>query len=202
MASDSNEEETEHVNQERTVRCPVESCDESLLARGVHLHVRRTSDDEHGQQGEVPDGVTFDNLETVGTEEVTMDYPSKRENEDVARMCPYCERPFRGKHGVMIHLGQVAGRKNHPKDGPQRHDPDDFAIVHVDENENIVKVVEDTTLMPSSEQRVGEISGEPNTEEVGKGSGLDAAKVKEYIQELRDDGLHDEADRAERRLLR
>ena len=122
-----------------------------------------------------------------------MDYPEKRDSEKVARLCPYCERPFRGKHGVMIHLGQVAGRKNHPEDAAEKHDPEDFDIVHVDENENVIEVVEEGTAMPSTERRMSNDSG------TGE---LDVENVKEYIQSLRDEGREEEADRAEKMLLR
>lgn len=176
-----------HSNEEREVVCPVEQCDETPLARGVHLHVLRSSDDHHGPQGDLPDGIDFDNLETAGARTVDMDYPEHRDTENVARMCTYCERPFRGKHGVMIHLGQVAGRKNHPSDATTRHEPDDFPVVHVDDAENVVEVADSTTVMPSTEQRREDDS-------------LDPDAVKAYIRGLRAEGRDDEADRASRML--
>jgi len=130
-----------HRNDERTVRCPVEGCDAEKLARGIHLHVRQSSGDGHGPQDDVPDHISFDNLETVGEQEVQMDYPSERESEAVARLCPCCERPFKGTNGVLIHLAQMAGRKDHPVDGAERHAEDDFPIVEVDDQDNIVDVV-------------------------------------------------------------
>lgn len=177
------QESSEHSNDERTVKCPVEECDETPLARGIHLHVMRSAGGGHGEQNEVPEGIDFDNLETVGSREVKMNYPEQRETETVARLCPYCERPFRGKHGVMIHLGQVAGRKDHPKDAAKRHEPDDFAIVTVDDEENIVDVVEEETTMPSTDDR------------------LQGAKVKSYIASLRARGFDEQADEAEEMLL-
>lgn len=152
----------------------------------------RTNGKGHGESGEIPDDINLDEAETVGTREVKMDYPEKRDSETVARLCPYCERPFTGKHGVMIHLGQVAGRKNHPEDAPEQHDPEDFAIVHVDENENVIEKLQEGVTMPSTEEREErEESGEP----------LDKQKVREYIQDLRDQGLDEEAEKAEKMLL-
>jgi len=152
----------------------------------------RSSGNGHGSQNELPEGIDLDSAETVGSREVEMDYPEERDSEQVARLCPYCERPFRGKHGVMIHLGQVAGRKNHPEDAPKRHEPDDFAIVHVDENENVVEVVEESTSMPSTERR---------QEAEAEGDSLNPDDVREYIEGLREQGLEEQAEQAEKVLL-
>ena len=123
-----------------------------------------------------------------------MKYPDKRDTEQVARLCPYCDRPFRGKHGVMIHLGQTAGRKNHPKDPREKHNPEDFPVVQVDEHENVVKVVEEGAVMPSTERRI-------ENEENDETDSLDPDQVREYIEGLREQGLTEEADRAEQMLL-
>jgi hypothetical protein len=189
MSPESSGKKKSHKNEERTVRCPVEGCEKTTLSRGLHLHVMRSSGGGHGESGEIPESINLEDAESVGTKEVTMDYPEKRDSETVARLCPYCERPFRGKHGVMIHLGQIAGRKNHPEDAPERHDPEDFDIVHVDENENVIEVVEEGISMPSTERRQDEESS------------LDPDKVEEYIQSLRDEGRNEEAERAEKMLL-
>lgn len=128
-------------NRERVVKCPVDGCDAEKLARGMHLHVLRSVGDGHGEQGEIPDDVDLHDLEEVGTREVEVNYPEEREVETVARLCPYCGRPFKGKHGVMIHLGQVAGRRDHPPNASAVHEPEDFPVVELDEDENIVGVV-------------------------------------------------------------
>jgi len=180
-----------HINEERTVHCPVEDCDATPLARGVHLHVTRSVGNGHGPQGEVPDGLDLDNLETAGTKEVSMDYPEHRKTENVARLCPYCERPFRGKQGVLIHLGQTLGRKDHPSILPDDLDPDSFSIVKLDKHDNIVEVVEeaDMDVLPSAKKRQSDEEREELPE-----------KVREYIAELRAEGKDDEADRAEELL--
>jgi hypothetical protein len=139
----------------------------------------------------MPDGINLDDAETVGDREVEMSYPEEREAESVARLCPYCERPFRGKQGVMIHLGQMAGRKDHPDNGSEIHDPGDFAVVEVDENQNVVNIVKEPTLMPSTERRL----------EDDDGPTIDREQVKAHIQELRDQGLDEQADQAEKMLL-
>lgn len=135
---------TDHRNDERTVRCPVDGCDATPLARGINLHLIRSSGDGHGPQGEVPDHISTDNLESVGSESVEMDYPESRDTENIARLCPYCSTPFKGTNGVLIHLGQVAGRKNHPENASKQHDEHDFPVVEVDEQGNIISVVGDT----------------------------------------------------------
>lgn len=187
----SQEKRKKHTNDEKMVRCPVEGCEKETLSRGLHLHVMRSSGNGHGTQNELPEGVNLDDAEEVGSREVEMNYPEERNSEQVARLCPYCERPYRGKHGVMIHLGQTAGRKNHPENPKELHEPDDFAIVHVDENENVVEVVEEETSMPSTERRQNPEGGEALSEE----------KVQEYINDLREQGLDEEADKAEMMLL-
>jgi len=192
MPSNGSARTKKHKNDEKTVRCPVEGCGKETLARGLHLHVRRSTGNGHGKSDEIPEDVNLEDAEVVGTREVEMEYPEERESEKVARLCPYCERPFRGKHGVMIHLGQTAGRKNHPEGPKKKHDPDDFAIVHVDENENVVEIVEEGTAMPSTERR---------RKEVGEIGSLSEEKVREYIENLRDQGLDNEADMAEEMLL-
>ena len=131
---------TNHQNDERTVRCPVEGCDATPLARGVNLHINRSSGDGHGPRGEVPDHISLDDLETVGEREVEMDYPEERDNEKHARLCPYCSETFAGVQGLMIHLGQTAGRKNHPANPKDRHEPRDFPRVKVDAEGNVQQV--------------------------------------------------------------
>lgn len=193
MPSESGGEKIKHQNEERTVECPVEGCGEEVLARGLHLHVMRTSGNGHGPQNELPDHIDLDEAKTVGKREVEMEYPEERESESVARLCPYCERPFRGKYGVMIHLGQMAGRKNHPENPKELHDPEDFSIVHVDDDENVVEVVEESTSLPSTERRqAAQKSGE---------AGIDEKEVRKHIEELREQGLDKQADRAEKMLL-
>lgn len=180
-----------HKNDEKAVECPVEGCKDEVLARGLHLHVRQSGSGNHGTSGEVPDDVDLEAAKEAGTQEVEMDYPESRDSEKVARLCPYCERPFRGKHGVMIHLGQIKGRKDHPEDGPDRHEPEDFDIVEVDNKGNIEKVIEqgDEESLPTTEQRK-ESESEQSVERINK-----------HIEDLRERGLEEEAERAEKMLL-
>jgi len=175
-----------HRNDERTVKCPVEGCDATPLARGINLHIMRSAGDSHGPQGEVPDDIDTDDLETVGAKEVEMDYPEERESEGIARLCPYCGTPFHGKNGVLIHLGQVAGRKNHPENAGEQHDPDDFPAVLLDDNQNILAVVDEDSPTPGNE---------PHERAV------EAERVYRYIADLLTNGKRDEAARARSRLL-
>jgi len=175
-----------HRNDERTVKCPVEGCDATPLARGINLHIMRSAGDGHGPQGEVPDDIDTDDLETVGAKEVEMDYPEERESEGIARLCPYCGTPFHGKNGVLIHLGQVAGRKNHPENAGEQHDPDDFPAVLLDDNQNILAVVDEDSPTPGNE---------PHERAV------EAERVYRYIADLLTNGKRDEAARARSRLL-
>jgi hypothetical protein len=175
-----------HRNDERTVRCPIEGCDAEKLARGIHLHVRQSSGNGHGPQGEVPEGITFEDLETVGEEEVEMEYPEERDTENVARLCPYCLQPFKGTNGVLIHLGQVAGRKNHPDDGAEKHASVDFPEVEIDDEGNIVRTLSD----PWRESDYGNDAGY-----------ISYSRVYHVIGELLADGQTRAAHRVRRELL-
>lgn len=174
-----------HRNEERKVKCPVEGCDAERLARGMHLHVLHSKGDGHGPKGVLPDDVSLEDMLTVGTETVEMEYPTERETEQEARLCPYCGEAFTGKQGVLIHLGQVAGRKNHPDDAAERHEPEDFPIVGVDEDENVVRLIED--------------DAEDGDREAGPT--VPAERVYRYIAELLAKDKQGEANRARRRLL-
>lgn len=176
-----------HSNEERTVQCPVEGCDYEGLARSLHLHVRQSSGDGHGPHSDIPDHIDLKNAETVGTQRVDMDYPESRNVEQVARQCPFCGMVFNGKHGVMIHIGQTEGKKNHPKDATEQVETDDLPVVEVDEDQNIINTVEGDAVMPSTERR-----REQEDEE---------ARIKKYIKRLREEGKEEEADIAEQELL-
>ncbi|OYR67540.1 hypothetical protein DJ79_08870 [Halorubrum ezzemoulense] len=163
------------MTDERTVRCPVEGCDDEVLARGINLHVMRSSGDGHGPKGDVPDHLSFEDLETIGKQDVEMDYPETRDNEKHARLCPYCSQVFLGIQGLMIHLGQTAGRKNHPKNPKEKHDPSDFPQVKVDEEGNILETIETESdnqverrgvMIPESRvlQLVSELAAEGKTD--------------------------------------
>jgi hypothetical protein len=190
----SSSDTKKHKNDEKKVRCPVDDCDKEVLSRALHLHVMRSSGGGHGPHKDIPDHIDLDDAEEVGTQEVEMDYPERRNPEQVARLCPYCERPYRGKHGVMIHLGQLEGRKNHPENPKEKHDPDDFAIVEVDDDENVIEVVEEATSLPATEKRREAESDDGD-------ASLDPDAVREHIESLREQGLDEQADQAEKMLL-
>lgn len=189
MPTESNVDKKKHKNNEKTVLCPIDGCDKEVLSRALHLHVMRSTKNGHGVADEIPKEVDLDEAEEIGSKEVEMEYPENREPEKVARLCPYCERPYRGKHGVMIHLGQVEGRKDHPKDATERHEPDDFAIVEVDDNENIIKIVEEAEPLPTTERRKEDDSTP------------DKGEIRKHIEDLREQGLEEEANKAEKMLL-
>jgi len=176
---------TNHRNDERTVRCPVDGCDATPLARGINLHLMRSSGDGHGPQGDVPDHISTEQLETVGEREVEMDYPEERETEEVVRLCPYCFTPFQGTNGVLIHLGSVAGRKNHPENAAESHSEDDFPRVEVDRQGNVTNVFDDLE----------------NVAEDSTGGGIPKQRVYHLIADLMARGDVRPAHRVRARLL-
>lgn len=173
-----------HENEERTVRCPVEGCDAEKLARGMHLHVRQSSGNGHGPRGEIPDEVSLDDAETVGTETVEMEYPTEREQDDEPRLCPYCSETFAGGQALMIHLGQVADRKDHPDDVADKHDPEDFPLIDDIAEGSAAPLIE---LEP---------------DEAEAGPYIPAERVYVYIAMLIEEGERRAAQRAQRHLLR
>jgi len=177
---------TDHRNDERTVRCPVEGCDATPLARGINLHINRSSGDGHGPRGEVPADISLEDLETVGEREVEMDYPDERDTDDHARLCPYCSQTFTGEQGLMIHLGQTAGRKNHPEDPKDRHEPGDFPRVEVDADGNILQVVDTAEKTPTDS---------------GDNAAVPTARVFRLIADLIADGEARTAHRVRRALI-
>lgn len=176
----------EETNTERTVKCPVENCGAEKLARGIHLHVRQSKGSGHGPQGEVPDDLDLEDLETVGSQEVSMDYPETRNTERVGRQCLFCEEVFQGKQGVMIHLGRVAGQGPHPEDSKKEIDPEELAIVHLGEERDIVEKIDEPVVLPSTRRR-REREREISLEQ----------KIRTVIEEFRQEEKDEAAERLE-----
>ncbi len=179
---------TKHSNQETVVECPVEGCTKEGLSRGMHLHVRQSSGDGHGPHGDVPENLDFDNLKVVGEKGVDMDYPDERNEEEVARLCPFCGRAFNGFRGIKIHVGQKAGQGVHPDDATDIT-KDDTPIAHVDDDMNVIEIVDEKEMMPSTKRRIE-----------GDGS-IEQADVLELIEEFEDEGNGEAASRIREKLL-
>ena len=172
---------------ERTVRCPVEGCEAEKLARGIHLHVMQSSGNGHGPKGEVPDGLAFDELETVGKQEVGASQPQQGATERELRQCPYCDEPFKGRRGLGAHFSQLAGRKGHPDGMEEFPAPADCPVVRLDQNDNIIEIMNDN---------------DPETvEDTATEADAMKAAIHQYIADLWSEGRREEAAHAERRLL-
>lgn len=174
-----------HENEERTVICPVEGCDAEKLARGIHLHVMHSTGEGHGEKGEIPEELDLDDAQDANTQTVTMEYPTERDIKQEARLCPYCCQTFTGSRGVKIHLGQVAGRHNHPEDAADKHEPTDFPRVAVDGEENVVGVRGRKHVATDTEVE----------------SAIPAERVYGFIAELLANDQQAEAQRVRSRLL-
>lgn len=185
-----------HRNSEKVVKCPVGECDAEKLARGIHLHVLQSVGNNHGEQGEIPEDISLENLEEVGTQEVEVNYPKERKVEKVARLCPYCKKPFVGSQGVLIHLGQIAGRKNHPANASRVHVPEDFPVVELDDNENIVGVVDSRPVTD-----IGEDSSESESGERRAFAELSKAEIDYLYQVVRAETDDEGAKRILRRAM-
>lgn len=181
--------ESKSQNKETVVKCPIDGCDHEGLSRGMHLHIRQSSGGGHGEHGDVPEHLDLSDLKVVGEEKVEMNYPEHRDVENVARLCPFCHRPFNGYQGVMIHLGQISGKEDHPKDAKDNVEKDDLPIASVDENRNVVEIIEggDSNIMPSTEsRRTGSISH---------------ADVQEFLSWLEDNDSKESAEKGREMLL-
>ena len=121
--------------------CPVEGCSkENEYERGIYLHILWSVGNGHGEQGEVPEKLGLEEPPDCRHQGPVINYPDDHFKR-IARLCPYCGDPFYGKNGVLIHLGKVAGGKNHPVNASEVHEPEDFTVVELDNDENIVGVV-------------------------------------------------------------
>lgn len=113
---------TEEKEGERRVLCPLNGCDQEVLARGINLHIRQSSDEIHGQQGKVPEGVGLDELETKGEEPVQVNYPQNRKEDTEHILCPFCYEIFKGNRGIKTHLSQTSGKGQHPDNAVEEYD--------------------------------------------------------------------------------
>lgn len=175
-------------NPEDIVKCPVEGCDHEGLSRGMHLHIRQSSGNGHGPHGDVPEHLDLSTLEKVGEQDVDIDYPETREIENVARLCPYCGRAFRGYQGVKIHLGQKKGQGVHPEDANET-EKSETPIAHVDEDMNVIELVEEGAMMPSTKRRIEDEDS------------IKQEDVVDLIDEFEEEGNEDVADRIRAKLL-
>jgi len=135
-------------NLEEKVRCPIQGCGKEVSARGLNMHVFHTNDPEgkgHYPKGETPpDFDPSGNIEVVGQEEVEMDYPDEVDLDDKEYLDTYTGKAYQGKRGLMIHLGQMAGKQNIPENVQDRHDAEDFPLVETDEDGNVMRVVRES----------------------------------------------------------
>jgi len=131
-------------SKEDMVECPIGGCDTETLARGLYMHIFQTDDPEeesHYPRGEVPSHIDEEEIKVTGKKEVELDYPDEQDLEDARYLDTYTGKAYKGKRGLMVHLGQLAGKNNIPEDVTERHDATDFPIVETDKNGNITDVL-------------------------------------------------------------
>lgn len=168
-------------NEEETAVCPVEGCDKEALKRGMFMHIFQTDDPEgerHHPRYEMPPGINVADVKVSGSEEVEMNYPTEQEIGDVYYLDTYTGKAYKGKRGLMVHLGQKAGSDNIPEDVTERHDAEDFPIVDIDEDGNVTEVIRPPTdTVPAIEPYL------PWYEDDDLGY-IEKQRIKEFIKEV------------------
>jgi hypothetical protein len=130
---------------EDMVECPVKGCNETVVQRGLYMHIFQTDDppgEGHYPRFEEPPYLDMEDVKITGeTQEVPYDFPETVDlEEDTYYLDTYTGKAYQGKRGLMIHLGQMAGRENIPDNVTDRHDAEDFPIVDIDDDGNITEV--------------------------------------------------------------
>jgi hypothetical protein len=173
------------TNEENKVRCPVEGCDKEVLARGLFMHIFQTDDPEgegHYPRYQVPPDIDQEKIKITGKEEVEMDYPDEQSLDEAYYLDTYTGKAYKGKRGLMVHLGQKAGRDNIPSDVTKRHSAEDFPLVKIDDDGNVTEVIRwPTGDVPPIEPYIpwkdtdGEVGGY-----------VSRAKIKDFVKKVRD----------------
>lgn len=168
--------------EEDKVNCPV--CGDSVLKRGLFLHIFRTNDPEgegHYPIREVPPNLDISEIKVTGQDEVSMDYPDTLDLDDTHYLDTYTGKAYEGKRGLMIHLGQMAGQDNIPEDVTERHDAGDFPQVEIDEEGNISEVLEwPDADVPPLEPYLPWYSDEED-------GYVPKKKIKEFVSKIKED---------------
>lgn len=169
-------------NDEDKALCPVKGCDREIVKRGLFMHIFQTEDPEgegHYPKYDVPPYIDVEEVKITGTKNVDMDYPETQDIGDVHYMDTYTGKAYQGKRGLMVHLGQLAGRENIPEDVTKRHDADDFPIVEVDDDGNITEVIEEgSTDVPPIEPYLPWYDGD----EAGY---ISKKEIKNFVQSIK-----------------
>jgi hypothetical protein len=136
---------TARQNTEDVVECPVSGCDEEVLARGLFMHIFQSDDPEgenHYPRFEIPPEIDAEDVKVTGEQQVNMDYPDEQRLEDDYYLDTYTGKAYEGRRGLMVHLGQKAGSDNIPEDVTERHEADDFPVVEIDDDGNVIEVIQ------------------------------------------------------------
>jgi hypothetical protein len=108
------------------------------------MHIFQTDDpagEAHYPRGEVPPHLDEEEIKVTGKQEVDVDYPTDVDLSKEMYLDTYTGKAYKGRRGLMVHLGQRAGKDNIPADVTDKHEADDFPIVEVDDAGNITEVL-------------------------------------------------------------
>jgi hypothetical protein len=160
------------------------------------MHIFQTDGKGHGPRKSVPEGLLDEPPQEVGETAKNIDYPESVSLGDEMRLDTYTGQVFKGKRGMMIHLGQKAGQDNIPKNVTNMHDGDDFPIVEVDDDGNITKLLREGrgSVPPANPRLPSDIK---DTEEYVR-----ASEIEKFVEEVREGTGAATADHIEWRLLK
>ena len=77
------------------------------------MHIYQTNDPEgvgHYPRGQLPSDIDEEKIKVTGKSDVELDYPETQDLETVHYLDTYTGKAYEGKRGLMIHLGQMAGK--------------------------------------------------------------------------------------------
>lgn len=162
------------------------------------MHIFQTDDPDgegHYPRFEIPPYLVKDDLKVTGDEKVTIDYPDEQDLEEIYYLDTYTGKAYKGKRGLMVHLGQLAGKNNIPEDITDRHDADDFPVVDIDDDGNVTEVKRwPTGDVPALEPYL------PWYNNTSKGY-ISYEKVHEFIEEIEESPTGAASPEAIRRAL-
>lgn len=96
-------------------------CGDYHPGRGMYNHVKWSTDNGHGERGDVPEGFDVSDCENVGDVDIDVNSRDDYQKDHDRYICNYCGETCVGKSGLGVHLSRKGGDALHPnKDKSER----------------------------------------------------------------------------------